>query len=243
MRLPGSRHLTLIVAWAFMLSAAPSADVFVAPFAGLKFGGYTSIVDLELAAGKTGGTIGASVFLLDDGIVGYEVSFAHVPRYFEFGNSGLITPGSYVIDLTGNVIVALPPNVTRGGLRPYVIGGVGLIHAEAADVLGIFQVRRTVPAAHGQCGRPVRRALPAQPDSRRRPIAGHCGAPHLLLARDRRAGAAVLGAARKLARFRVHLHLFAFLDEKRHLDLESRLEHRRLGDAAARRVATHAHLG
>ena len=146
MRLPGSRHLTLIVAWAFMLSAAPSADVFVAPFAGLKFGGYTSIVDLELAAGKTGGTIGASVFLLDDGIVGYEVSFAHVPRYFEFGNSGLITPGSYVIDLTGNVIVALPPNVTRGGLRPYVIGGVGLIHAQAADVLGIFQVRRTVPA-------------------------------------------------------------------------------------------------
>lgn len=130
-----------------MLSPVPAlADVFVAPFAGVKFGGGTSIVDLELAAGKTSSTLGVSAFLLNDGIMGYEVSFAHVPRYFEKGDSGLITAGSYVIDLTGNVIVALPSNVTRGGLRPYVIGGVGLVHAEASDVLGIFQVRRTMPA-------------------------------------------------------------------------------------------------
>ena len=46
----------------------------------------------------------------------------------------------------GNVIVSLPPDVTAGGLRPYVIGGVGLIHAESADILNILQVRRTVPA-------------------------------------------------------------------------------------------------
>lgn len=144
---PASRCAFAVLVWALSLVPLPaSADVFAAPFAGVKFGGYTSIVDLELAAGKTSGTIGASLFLLDEGIIGYEVTFAHVPRYFELGNSGLITPGSFVIDLTGNVIVALPPNVTRGGLRPYVIGGLGLVYAKASDVLGIFQVRRTVPA-------------------------------------------------------------------------------------------------
>jgi len=38
----------------FVLSrpAAARADFFVIPFAGMKFGGSTSIVDLELAAGK-----------------------------------------------------------------------------------------------------------------------------------------------------------------------------------------------
>ena len=148
MRPLATRRLTLLVAWAFVLLPVPAfADFFVTPFAGLKFGGGTSIVDLELAAGKRSSTVGVAAFLLNEGVFGYEVNFAHVPRYFEKGDSGLITPGSYVIDLTGNVIVALPPNVTRGGLRPYLVGGVGLIHAEAADVLGIFQVRRTVPAA------------------------------------------------------------------------------------------------
>ena len=39
------------------------------------------------------------------------------------------------------------------------------------------------------------------------------------------------------------LHLFAFLDEERYLDFESRFKHGRLGDAAAGGVAAHAHLG
>jgi hypothetical protein len=34
------------------LPRAARADFFVIPFAGMKFGGSTSIVDLELAAGK-----------------------------------------------------------------------------------------------------------------------------------------------------------------------------------------------
>jgi hypothetical protein len=58
----------------------------------------------------------------------------------------LIKPGSYALDLTGAVIVALPAAVTRGGLRPYGVFGVGLINAQAQDFLEIFLIRRTVPA-------------------------------------------------------------------------------------------------
>ena len=51
------------------------------------------------------------------------------------------------------------------------------------------------------------------------------------------------GAAGELPRFRVHLHFLAFLDEERHADLEAGLERRRLGHAAAGRVAAHARFG
>src|SRR5207237_10908830 len=40
------------------------------------------------------------------------------------------------------------------------------------------------------------------------------------------------GASRELARLGVHLHLFAFLDEERHANLQAGLERRELRDAA-----------
>lgn len=141
------RRATILLVLSLLLLPVPaSADLFLAPFMGVKFGGGTSIVDLELAAGQAKTTLGVSAFLLSDAILGYEAMFGYVPQYFNGDTGPLIKPGSYLIDMMGNVIVSLPPDVTAGGLRPYMVGGVGLIHAEAADILGIFQVRRTVPA-------------------------------------------------------------------------------------------------
>lgn len=143
-----TRRSTLLLVWSLLLTPVPaSADLFLAPYMGLKFGGRSSIVDLELSASNRKTTVGVSVFLLSDAILGYEVTFGYVPQYFKSDpDLPLIKPGSYVVDLMGNVIVSLPPDVTAGGLRPYVVGGVGLIHAESADILNILQVRRTVPA-------------------------------------------------------------------------------------------------
>jgi len=142
-----TRRATMLLVLSLLLVPVPAAaDLFLAPFVGVKFGGGTSIVDLELAASNKKFTIGGSAFLLTDAIVGYEVTFGYVPQYFNGETGPLIKPGSYVIDLMGNVIVSLPPDVTAGGLRPYMTAGVGLIHAEAGDILRIFQVRRTMPA-------------------------------------------------------------------------------------------------
>lgn len=141
-----TRRATMLLVLSLLLVPVPAAaDLFLAPFVGVKFGGGTSIVDLELAASNKKFTIGGSAFLLTDAIVGYEVTFGYVPQYFKAAGD-LTKPGSYVIDLMGNVIVSAPPDFTRGGLRPYVLGGVGMIHAEALDLLNIFQVRRTMPA-------------------------------------------------------------------------------------------------
>ena len=129
-----------------MAAPARAQDIFATPFMGLKFGGGTSIVDLEIAAGRRAFTMGGSIVLLDDGILGYEADFGYMPGYFERDSSlPLIKPGSYVLDLSGGLIAALPAGVTRGGLRPYVVGSVGLINAQAADILEVLIIRRTVP--------------------------------------------------------------------------------------------------
>ena len=138
--------------WSLLLLAAVATparaqDIFAVPYAGVKFGGDTSIVDLEVSTGRRMFSMGGSIVVLGTGVLGYEADFGYVPSYFENDDSlPLIKPGSYAVDLTGAVILALPDAVTRGGLRPYVVVGVGLISAQAADFLEIFLVRRTVPA-------------------------------------------------------------------------------------------------
>jgi opacity protein-like surface antigen len=126
-----------------------SAELFAVPFMGVKFGGGTSIVDLEFAAGKTTFTLGGAIMNIDEGILGYEASFGYVLGYFEGPDresEPLVAPGSFVIDGTASAIFSVPPGVTGYGLRPYAQAGVGLVHAQVVDnILRVFQVRRTMP--------------------------------------------------------------------------------------------------
>ena len=136
-----------------VIAASPrtaAADFFVTPYAGVKFGGSTSIVDLESASPERKLVLGIGARWIDDGILGYEVEFGNIAGYF--GNEKVsaikpfVKPGSYVNDLTGSFVLSLPPGFTRGGLRPYAVIGGGLIHAASEDYLELFLVRRTVPA-------------------------------------------------------------------------------------------------
>ena len=126
------------------------AEFFIIPFAGMKFGGSTTIVDLELAAGKKKLVLGVAALKIDNRVIGFEAEFGNIAGYF--GNEELaaerplVKPGSYVNDLTGSLVFSLPPGATGGGLRPYAVVGGGLIHAETLDYLEVLQVRRTVPA-------------------------------------------------------------------------------------------------
>ncbi len=144
-------RVALLLAVFVVLRPSPAcADFFVIPFAGMKFGGSTSIVDLELAAGKKKLVLGIAALKIDDRIIGFEAEFSNIAGFFnnekEAGDNPLIKTGSYVNDLTGSVVFSLPPGATRGGLRPYAVVGGGLIHAESLDLAEVLQVRRTVPA-------------------------------------------------------------------------------------------------
>jgi opacity protein-like surface antigen len=135
---------------AVLLLAMPvpaSAEIFAIPFAGIKFGGSTSIPDFDLAAGVKKFSWGGSMMRLDEGILGFEATFGYIPEYFDTENELVVKPGSFVIDLTGSAIIAAPPGMTGGGLRPYAALGAGIVHAQSSEIVNVLQVRRTMPVA------------------------------------------------------------------------------------------------
>jgi NAD(P)-dependent dehydrogenase (short-subunit alcohol dehydrogenase family) len=147
---PQARVAFLLAVFVLSRPATARADFFVIPFAGIKFGGSTSIVDLELAAGEKKLVLGIAALKIDDRVIGFEAEFGNIAGFFnnekEAGDEPLVQTGSYVNDLTGSVVFSLPPGATRGGLRPYAVVGGGLIHAASLDLARVLQVRRTVPA-------------------------------------------------------------------------------------------------
>jgi opacity protein-like surface antigen len=113
---------TLILASAAAAVLAPMqarADGFVIPWVGSAFG--SNIQNGQAAVGVSAGAMGA-------GIIGGEADFGWSPSFFgnksDFGNNT-------VLNLMGNLIVGVPIGGTRGaGVRPYVVGGVGLIRTQ-----------------------------------------------------------------------------------------------------------------
>jgi opacity protein-like surface antigen len=122
-----------------LLPAVARADFFITPFAGIKFAGNASIVELDFGASNTKFTLGAMAGVLGDGIFGVEADAAYVPRFFE-RSSGTVVTRSHVFTLMGNVIVAVPRTITGYSLRPFISGGAGLMKVKIDDLLDILPV-------------------------------------------------------------------------------------------------------
>lgn len=130
----GALTMTLLCACA----AETRADVLFTPFVGTVFGGRTTLLDLDIGAVEAKHwTFGGSAAWLSDRILGVEADFAMVPGFFESEDGTGLVLDSRVTTLSGNVIAALPLSVTRESLRPYVTGGLGLMHAGTEDLIGL----------------------------------------------------------------------------------------------------------
>jgi len=113
---------SLILSAAVAVVLAPMqarADGFVTPWVGSAFG--SNIKNGQTTFGVSAGGMGA-------GIVGGEADFGWSPSFFgtksDFGNNT-------VMDLMGNLILGVPIGGQHGaGIRPYVVGGVGLIRSQ-----------------------------------------------------------------------------------------------------------------
>lgn len=113
---------SLILSGAVAMVLAPiqaRADGFVTPWVGSAFG--SNIQNGQTTFGVSAGGMGA-------GIVGGEADFGWSPSFFgtksDFGNNT-------VMDLMGNLILGVPIGGQHGaGVRPYVVGGVGLIRTQ-----------------------------------------------------------------------------------------------------------------
>lgn len=136
----GVLALALIVPSA---SPALSAERQLKPFVGATFGGSNTFVDPENAAGSPSLVYGVSAILLGE-VLGIDVDIGHSPGFFQSGDQPTLLSSS-VTTLTGNVVVAMPRRLTQYGLRPYFVGGLGVMHARQQDALGALVFSESVP--------------------------------------------------------------------------------------------------
>lgn len=117
------------------LPTAASAEWQLKPFAGVTFGGDTTLLDLDKAAGSPRRNLGVSVTWLGE-VVGIEADVGRTGGFFQ--RDGGLLLASHATTVTGNVVVALPARMAQYTLRPYVVGGVGLLHVGWEDNLGVL---------------------------------------------------------------------------------------------------------
>jgi hypothetical protein len=139
---PGGPGLFLLFGALLVSTRALAADNLIRPFVGATFGGATTFVDLEHAAGHANIVYGVTAARLGD-VLGFDVDIADAPGFFQ-SDSHLVT-SSRVTTLTGNIVVAAPRRLTQYSLRPYFTGGGGLMRIHSEDVFGVVPVSQTLP--------------------------------------------------------------------------------------------------
>jgi hypothetical protein len=133
--------------WLFLavLSAWPAdvrADILAAPFIGSTLSGRTTLPVFGLAppepiALSKSLVIGAAGIWLSPGVIGAEGELAWSPGFFERADGQGALVSSSFTTVAGNVVVTVPSSVTRESLRPYVTGGLGLLHIGIEDRLSL----------------------------------------------------------------------------------------------------------
>jgi hypothetical protein len=108
--------------------ARAQTDLLIVPFLGFKFASHTSIAIGEPTVGEKKVTFGVSSTVLSDKFFGIEADIGQTPQFFGPGLLKTVSSSS-VTTLTGNVIFAVPKAITQESLRPYLVSGVGLMHA------------------------------------------------------------------------------------------------------------------
>ena len=120
--------------------ALAQTDLLIVPFVGTKFGTDTSIAIAGTTASGKKLTFGLSAMILTDKFLGVEADLGQTPQFFGGGAQDLIT-SSVETTLTGNVIIAVPKMITQESLRPYLIGGLGLMHTRVSTSRGVLDTK------------------------------------------------------------------------------------------------------
>jgi hypothetical protein len=146
MSMRATARLTVVLAAALVLlpARAGAGDRQLRPFMGATFGGGTTFVDPEDVAGQPNLAIGVDAVFLGE-IFGVEIDVADAPGYFESGDNILVRR-SRVMTVSGNVVVAAPHRLTEYSLRPYLVGGAGLMRVSTTTTFGVFDVSSVIPA-------------------------------------------------------------------------------------------------
>jgi opacity protein-like surface antigen len=131
----------------FMLAALATparADWLLTPYIGGVFGGAANsfVVDDLDDEFEQRFTLGGSVSVFINRIVGFEVDYSVAPNFFQFtggtGNFDLLDLDSSVQTLMGNVVLNIPAGDGTGPFRPYVSAGLGSIRTQLRSESDVF---------------------------------------------------------------------------------------------------------
>jgi hypothetical protein len=130
-------------------TSTASAEWQIKPFAGATYGGDSTFLfvgPLTLLPNPNHPhfAYGVSGLLLGE-IFGVEADLGHTPGFFQSSTAPLIA-NSGVLTLTGNIVVAMPRHLTQYTLRPYVVGGAGMMRVEFDTAQGALQVSERLQA-------------------------------------------------------------------------------------------------
>jgi hypothetical protein len=125
------------------------AEILVAPFVGGAFAGQTTlpifgVPTVDPSALSKSFVFGVAGLWLSPGILGVEGEWAYTPGFFERAQPAFVS--SNATTASGSVVVTVPLSVTRESLRPYVVGGLGLLHVGINDVIALVPVDRNLLA-------------------------------------------------------------------------------------------------
>ena len=121
-----ARVLALVLLTPLTFPATAAAEWIVSPYVGVRFAANTTFVVGRAGAEERKFVFGSSIGLLTSGVLGLEADVAFVPGFFQ---GAFVNRSGALTTLMGNVIVAAPLAMTQYGLRPYLVGGAGLLHA------------------------------------------------------------------------------------------------------------------
>jgi hypothetical protein len=133
-----SRVLALCGLLTAALPVPAAAEWQFAPFVGTTFAGGTNLFDPEDGATQRHWNFGGTERLLGPGILGLESVFVYIPAFFQRDNLSPLFPDSQPssgitssrsMALMGNIVLTTPRTWNQYGLRPFVSGGFGLLHA------------------------------------------------------------------------------------------------------------------
>jgi len=103
------------------------ADTLLIPFIGVNYGGDSGN-DLSGAFDARRFNGGLSIAFMGGGVFGVEADFGYSPDFFGKTDIG----GSSVFTGTGNIVIGIPMGGQHGfGVRPYGVGGVGVMKSSA----------------------------------------------------------------------------------------------------------------
>ena len=125
---------------------AGAAEWQFKPFVAGTYGGETTFLFVRQtlpADNYAHVAYGGNALFLGE-LVGVEGDFGHTPHFFE-GDQAQFVTDSGVTTVTGNVVVAMPKRLAQYTLRPYVVGGAGLMHIRY-DLVGGLQTLSNLQA-------------------------------------------------------------------------------------------------